>query len=199
MEILDIDFGYLFENLAYHIEQAPLLYVLGFFIFFLILWSQCRRSRKQKRHRRFIRAADRALKRLDEALNTENPGAVQFTILRRVHHFTFEEMVLTALARKGLKIERSKQYTGDGGCDGKFWLNGSLCYIQSKRYGKHINASDVEDFADLCMRNRVKGIFCHTGKTGDKAKQSVTSSIEIISGSRLLDLFLKDEYSFRIE
>ena len=62
----------------------------------------------------------------------------------------FEEMILTALKKRGHKIIRNKKYTGDGGLDGQITMNGVEYLIQAKRYKNHINAAHVREFALIC-------------------------------------------------
>lgn len=106
----------------------------------------------------------------------------------------FEEMVLTALRRKGYRIIRNEGYTGDGGVDGRAYLDDQHYLIQAKRYKGDIHAKDVEEFGKICKRRKGRGLFIHTGKTGDKSKSlAYTLNIEIISGAKLLELLLTPE------
>ncbi len=93
----------------------------------------------------------------------------QFYFLRSVDPFVFEEMILTALKDLGHKIKRNKRYTGDGGIDGRAEIHSMPVFIQAKRYKAHINHVHVAEFRNKCSRNRVKGIFIHTGKTGKQS------------------------------
>lgn len=132
------------------------------------------------------RAAGRVLKRLTTLDRPEK----RLAYLRKIDPFTFEELVLTAFARRGQKIQRNRRYTGDGGIDGQVWINGKRYLIQAKRYRNHINARHVRDFCALVDQQEAWGIFVHTGRTG---KQSRTLADEhervtIISGRRLLKL-----------
>jgi len=118
----------------------------------------------------------------------------QFYYLRGLDAFVFEEMILTSLKRCGFIIIRNDGYTNDGGIDGRAYYKDQHYLIQAKRYKGHIKAQDVDEFAKICKRRKGKGLFVHTGKTGDKAKESAKSKgVEIVSGVRLLDLLLKDE------
>ena len=105
----------------------------------------------------------------------------------------FEEMILTCLKRKGFIIIRNDGYTGDGGIDGRAYYRDQHYLIQAKRYTGHIKANDVKDFAKICKRRKGKGLFVHTGKTGDTAKEAAKEyGVEIVSGIRLLELLLLD-------
>lgn len=115
----------------------------------------------------------------------------QMTHLRQVDPFVFEEMILTAIKRQGHKIQRNKRYTGDGGVDGRCYINGKDYLIQAKRYKAHINPQHVIEFASICRRHNKRGLFVHTGKTGAKSKQvAQNTNLEMISGQRLLNLLL---------
>ncbi len=114
----------------------------------------------------------------------------KFDFLKTTHHFTFEEMILSALKRHGHKIQRSKKYSGDGGIDGQCWINGQHYLIQAKRYKNHINPAHVGQFVGVCRRQDAKGLFIHTGKTGAKSRNIARKyQIKIISGRTLLKLF----------
>ena len=130
-------------------------------------------------------AAERALKKL-ATLQTPQQ---QFYYLRGLSEFVFEDMVMSALEQHGFKIIRNKRYTGDGGIDGRAYLNGQHYLIQSKRYRKYINPAHVFDFSEDCERRKGKGLFVHTGKTGTMSKEiACNTDVEIISGSKLLRL-----------
>lgn len=113
--------------------------------------------------------------------------AKQFSYIRKVDPFVFEEMILTALKDSGFKIKRNKRYTGDGGIDGKVIIDGVMTLIQAKRYKGHIAAQHVTEFEDICRRKGCKGLFVHTGRTGKQAKAN-SNDVAIISGQRMLNL-----------
>ena len=115
----------------------------------------------------------------------------QFYYLRNLDAFVFEEMVLTSLKRKGYIIVRNEGYTGDGGIDGRAYLNGEHYLIQSKRYSGSIHSKDVEELGVICRRRKGKGLFVHTGKTGATARELASKhGVIIISGTKLLELLL---------
>jgi len=110
----------------------------------------------------------------------------------------FEEMILTSLKRKGFIIVRNDGYTGDGGIDGRAYYKDQHYLIQAKRYKGNIHANDVKEFAKICKRRKGKGLFVHTGKTGDTAKEAAKKfNIEIVSGIRLLDLLLSEKVAIK--
>ena len=122
-------------------------------------------------------------------LKRRDPGQ-QIEYLRRVSPFVFEEIILTALKKRGYKVRRNKRYTGDNGIDGRCWIDGKFYFIQAKRYRGYISASDVKDFSALCHRKKAKGLFCHTGKTGKKSIEFLGQNIHMISGDRLIKMLL---------
>ncbi len=118
----------------------------------------------------------------------------QFYYLRGLDAFVFEEMILTSLKNKGFIIVRNDGYTGDGGIDGRAYLNDQHYLIQAKRYTGHVKAKDIEDFAKICKRRKGKGLFVHTGKTGETAmKAARVNKVHVVSGAKLLELLLTDK------
>jgi len=163
-----------FENIVAY----GLVLLIGF------LWLATYYGRKtQWRHRFDARQKLKKLAKIEEPRD-------KFLFLRDVHHFTFEEMILSALKKRGYKIIRNKAYTGDGGIDGKVTIKGRMYFIQAKRYKNHITAAHVEEFAEICRCEEVGGLFVHTGKTGAKAHElAKRHDIRMISGDRLLVMF----------
>jgi len=150
-------------------------------------WLGWRKPSQRRRERQARRI-------LDKLATIPDPGR-KFAYLRKVDPFTFEEMILEALELRGHKVKRNHRYTGDGGIDGRVWLNGELYIIQAKRYSGHITRSHVNDFSYLVENYNCKGLFIHTGRTG-KASHHIAnkdSRISIISGQRLLDLLAYPE------
>ncbi|KKN85069.1 hypothetical protein LCGC14_0282380 [marine sediment metagenome] len=138
--------------------------------------------------RRRAKAAKRVLKRL---AGIDHDGA-KLAYLRRIDPFVFEELVLEAFERRGLKVQRNERYTGDGGIDGRIWSReGNLNLVQAKRYSKHINAQHMRDFIELVNRSGCYGVFVHTGRTGSLSRQLAQAHkrITIVSGAQLLQLF----------
>ena len=127
---------------------------------------------------------------LEKLRKIETPQE-QFYYLRGLDAFVFEEMVMTSLKRKGFIMVRNEGYTGDGGIDGRAYYNDQHFLVQVKRYKGHIKATDIKEFAAISERRKGRGLFVHTGKTGDKAKAIAKElNIEVVSGVRLLDLLL---------
>ncbi len=165
------------------------IYLLSGLILFLIIISAIKLLKKWllNKHRQNIKKAKKILIKLS---SIKNKGSI-LVYLRKIDPFVFEELLLCAYEQKGFKVIRNKRYTGDGGIDGKVVINGSIYLIQAKRYANHINPKHVESFAEICRKQHCKGLFIHTGKTGAKSYQSTKGLIDIISGSRLLDLIAK--------
>jgi restriction system protein len=140
-----------------------------------------------------MRKARKVLKKLHEIAKVPNSNGKLIVYLRKINPFVFEELVLTVIEESNIRIIRNKRYTGDGGIDGIFKVKAGKVLIQCKRYGSYINNADVKD---LCAKVKAGkyhfGIFVHTGKTGDKAKDTmrVENNILFVSGSVLIDLIL---------
>lgn len=142
---------------------------------------------RRLRHRKKIKTAKALIRmfRSWESLDKE-PRIIGY--LRKIDPLVFEELVLTALKDLGAKIKRNTRYTGDGGIDGSFKLNGYKWLVQAKRYSGAINPQHILEFSEVC--NGHKGLFVHTGRTGKKSKDALSPNISIISGDRLVGLVL---------
>lgn len=123
----------------------------------------------------------------------QNTGQ-KFALLRNINPFVFEEMILETFEQRGYKVRRNTRYTGDGGIDGRVWLDGDLFLIQAKRYAGHISAAHVREFCSMVDAKGCKGFFIHTGKTGGASRHLVDgqANVWIISGGRLLELLDPD-------
>ena len=111
-----------------------------------------------------------------------------FVYLRKMNPYLFEELILTALKKGGYKIVRNKAYSNDGGIDGRVYIKGNLYYIQAKRYKAHITKSHVEQLNWACYRDKVGGLFVHTGKTGKGSWKACGHKVTMVSGDNLLTL-----------
>ena len=140
-------------------------------------------------HKRRIRQARRVLDRLAPWVAAGDGGRV-IGYLRKIDPLVFEELVLEAFARAGMRIRRGVRYSGDGGVDGHVWIGGRLCPIQCKRYRNAIDPRHVAAFADLAIHSRAPfAFFIHTGRTGDLSREAARGApVEMVSGSRLLRL-----------
>jgi restriction system protein len=173
------------EGRAFILHEYPLHIAGGIFLLAAVVWLSGRYSRHYwGRHARFQRYAVSALKKLPNMA-----PAQQVSYLRKINPFVFEELILTAFKRLGHKITRNKKYTGDGGIDGRVCINGVDYLVQAKRYRNHISAAHMSEFIDICRREKMKGLFIHTGRTGKLARtRGQDSSVDIVSGQRLLNL-----------
>ena len=131
-----------------------------------------------------------AAKRVITKLQQIEGFGPRLAYLRKIDPFVFEELVLEGFERRGCKVRRNKRYTGDGGIDGRFWIEGQLYLVQAKRYSGHVNAGHMRDFCCLVDEHRCKGIFVHTGRTGKMTRETAQGhpGVSIISGERLLQL-----------
>ena len=163
-------------------EHIP-LELWGFVLAFILLLIAIKYDKK--RHLLCKLEASQQLKRLKK-INTPQE---QINHLRGVNPFIFEEMILTAIKKRGHKIKRNKRYTNDGGIDGQATIKGTDYLIQAKRYKNHIDPAHVRKFANTCKKHNKRGLFVHTGKTGKNSHQiAQNTKIEIISENRLLNM-----------
>lgn len=171
-------FNFIFNN--YIIILIILISIsIGFFI-------------SKKRHHYRIKKSSQILKKIRSFTNP-NIEIKIINYLRKIDPFTFEELLLTAFKESGCNIKRNKKYTGDGGVDGRFSYNGKKYYIQAKRYNGYIKKSDIIEFSFKCRKDKVKGLFIHTGKPVDilKIKEYNLDNIIIINPNDLIIFILK--------
>lgn len=137
-----------------------------------------------------VESSKSALKKIK---SIELPAQV-ITYIRKMDPFTFEEMILTSINRNTfVNIERNKRYTGDGGIDGKFYINGNLFLIQAKSYHGFVKTSDIEDLLKKTTSHNASGsLFIHTGKTSNVAlKRYSEGKVFIVSGHAMVALIQK--------
>lgn len=167
----------------------PSIIKLAFFILILVLLSSITTTRKRKKKIRNIEKGNRIINRINE-FEGEAKEAKAITYLRKIDAYVFEELLLSALEKKGFQISRNKRYSHDGGVDGRATYNGQLYYIQAKRYSKYVSLKHLEAFESIVGNN--KGLFVHTGKTGKNTFNKYrNSNVIIISGSRLIALLFE--------
>lgn len=167
--------------------------LLGLAAVALIAWAKRKLKPKTKAQRQHAYNEKRSwedLKLIRSMAPLENPARV-FAYLRKVDPYRFEEMILSELARRNLRIVRGESYSGDGGIDGQFYLGKQLWLIQAKRYGKFIKQEHVWALDSICQRRKAKGLFVHTGKTPEALRQMQRQcgEVRIISGEELLKFF----------
>lgn len=142
---------------------------------------------------------------LDRLAEIRAAGAVEPQILaylRKVDPTTFEELILEMAERAGCFVTRNTRYTGDGGIDGRFsTMDGFKArqrwIVQAKRYQDAINPQHVHEFADLVNGAQARGLFVHTGRTGNMSRTaSRRADLVILSGFQLA-LVAAGERSFQ--
>lgn len=181
----------IFLDQGYFIPDFILLPFVGIFhiLIILFLYFIYKKSRKKWR----VRASYRYLKKI-RSISGDNKFARTISYLRKIDPFIFEEMILSVIQEQKFKIYRNKKYTGDGGIDGRFKVGRKIYYIQAKRYQSHIAKKHVEEFNYIVARDKVKGVFIHTGKTGKGSKNIASKNVSFISGEKLVN-FLNNNIS----
>lgn len=164
----------------------PVIFVVLLALMIFLFWRFRRQTARERRHRQYRKNAERVYVRLRQ------PGGdgQRMSCLRKINPYVFEELLLLAFERQGYRIQRNSSYSGDGGLDGKVHINGECWLIQAKRYSQAIVPAHVRDFDALLTRMGQRGLFIHTGRTGQKSRDVSrgTQQLEIISGQRLLNL-----------
>lgn len=155
-------------------------------------WVSRIQSRRKRGHRTRQDAAVRRAVRLADIVgqDTQETFARRIAYLRALDPLVFEEMVLDAFQKKGWIVERNTRYSGDGGLDGKVFMDNRWRGIQCKRYKGAIQSAHVDRFArDLQKFGFEQGYFVHTGRTpaGTKHRQG---NVLILSGMELLDFLV---------
>lgn len=152
----------------------------------LLAFFYIRRSVRHRRHKRKQQSARRVLERIKTL-----PGFPQkISYLRKIDPFVFEELLLHAFEDAGFKITRNAKYTGDGGIDGRFWVDGRKFLIQAKRYSSWVSTAHIDQLDALAKEDGSFAVFCHTGKTRKQTLDTYKSHdrVMIISGERLISL-----------
>lgn len=167
---------------------------IGVGLFVLLLFLSLFTGRTWNRHKHNVKKSKKMIKKVGKI---KDPNK-QITYLRKIDHFLFEEVVLSALQSMGFKIKRNSAYTGDGGIDGQVKIKGKWYLIQSKRYSNYIDKTHVEEFANVCKKRRQPGLFIHTGKTGKETSLVFQSSrnIHCVSGHLLSLMFDKKKKKY---
>ncbi len=181
-------------------ETLPWPWLICLVLLFLAARAQYRNFFRSKhkhlspKHRKNVKLSYMKLETLRKIGKEKNSFGRQIKYLRKVDPFIFEDMILSALKERGIKIERNRRYTGDGGIDGRCWIpvagkwsKKKEILIQAKRYSNLIKPEDVQNFSALCRKQGKRGLFIHTGRTGNRSWR-VPGPITIISGQRMLDL-----------
>lgn len=155
-------------------------------------WVSRIQSRRKRGHRRRQDTAGRRAVRLVDIVgqDAQETFARRMAYLRKLDPLVFEEMVLDAFQERGWIVERNTRYSGDGGLDGKVFMDNRWRGIQCKRYKGAIQSAHVDRFArDLQKFGLEQGYFVHTGRTPASAKQR-QGNVLILSGMELLDFLV---------
>lgn len=149
------------------------------------------RKIRNHRHSRNIRRAAVILTKIRK-FRGEHSRARIMAYLRKVSPYVMEELVLTAFESIGIRVRRSRRYSGDGGADGCIFWNNHSYLVQTKRYRGHIDVQHVRNFErTIGKENAAGGLFIHTGRTGRASWDCLKGSrIRILSGDHLLSLLL---------
>lgn len=96
------------------IPYGVLLCVLT--VLFLLFPVLCGRRRRRERasewrHRHYRRKAERVMAQLSSL--PEGGAGVKY--LRKINPYVFEELLLLAFERRGMRVIRNSRYSGDGG------------------------------------------------------------------------------------
>lgn len=148
------------------------------------------------RHLYHIRQAKKIIKKLREIALTPYYEGKIINYLRKINPYVFEELILTVIEESNIRVFRNTAYSGDGGIDGIFKIKQGKVLVQCKRYGKYINAKDVHELSLKVKSDKYfMGIFAHTGKTGDKAKNIGINEKNVIflSGNNLVNIIIGKE------
>lgn len=148
------------------------------------------------KHKYRIRTSKKVIKTIKVIMEDKNNGGRALGYLRKINPYVFEEVILSAIEESNVRVIRNKQYSNDGGIDGKISTKVGKILIQCKRYKSYINNKDVKELIEKVEEHKCSyGIFAHTGKTGDKAKTTAVRSEKIlyISGSNLISLITGDK------
>lgn len=155
-------------------------------------WVSRIQSRRSRSHRKRQDAARRRECTLAEIVGADasETFARRMAYLRTLDPLVFEELVLDAFQKKGWIVERNRRYSGDGGLDGKVFMDNRWRGIQCKRYKGAIQTAHVDRFArDLQKFGLETGYFVHTGRTPAGARHR-QGNVIVVSGAALLDLLL---------
>ncbi len=188
---------YLREIMLYLHAMSYEQFVASLAIFVVVsLFLIHRYSRRYNANHLFhIKNSYRNLKKLRKLRNRQ----IVLSSLARMHHFQFEEILLSSLGGHGeVKIKRGYRYSGDGGVDGEVRIKGiGRVVIQAKRYNQnnYVSCSDVDAFIRLVSRRWFvrRGYFVTTGRVGRKARDLMAAKgqkhgVSFIDGDNLARL-----------
>ncbi len=146
-------------------------------------------------HLYIIKKAKKVLIKIKEIYADKKSGGKALLYLRKINPYVFEELVLTAIENSNIRVIRNKSYSNDGGIDGVFNLKQGKVVVQAKRYKSYINNKHVKEFSSIIKNEEyLFGVFAHTGRTGNKAKNTikVENNMVFISGDLLIKILVGD-------
>jgi len=194
---MDINFPVLnslpdYKVFYHNLISGSYIYIAATCLYFIVLLFFIYRIYRYYKPRWRVKKAKEVLLKIRQFDTTRSHTGV-INYLKKIDPFVFEELLLTCFKEAGCKIKRNRRYTGDGGIDGKVWINGKQHLIQAKRYKGHIKKSHVEEFILLCKRKRKHGLFIHTGKIGRESFSLIQNEnkIENVNDKELVEL-IKD-------
>ncbi len=179
-------------------------------------WVQNVQAHNQGNHRSKFSNAKRRLRTFREDVGQGFPEdrrfASKIAYLRKLDPLEFEELVLQAFADAGYTRLFNRAYSGDGGIDGRVWINdwravdpwfarnaprpplAGWCGIQCKRYSDAVKVEHLRAFPEaLAQANLAAGFFVHTGrtpKTEEPWRSAHLPPVRMVSGKALV-LFLE--------
>lgn len=155
----------------------------------LTAWLHNYDVQHQEGHKQRVLAAKKRFQRLqaiasNPEMTEDQRFATLFAYARKIEPMIFEELVLIAFKAKGFMVRGNAAYTGDGGIDGRVWVEDwrqidpwfsrrhpnrivrGWAGIQCKRYEGAVRREHIRQFPyDLAKAELVAGLFVHTGTT----------------------------------
>lgn len=165
--------------------MIAVFFLLAFVSVVALLLLRKTRGARARRHQRYRQTATRVLLKLPEL-----KAGQQVLYLRKINPYVFEEMILTAIERRGIPVRRNHHYSGDGGADGQFWIGQERWLVQAKRFASAVRPEHVRQFGELAREEKCKGLFVHSGRTGLISVKYFSDypDVLLVSGSSLLQL-----------
>ncbi len=184
-------------------------------------WLHNHEAHAQAGHKERVRAARARLDRLREMASDPHVPEKQrfarcFAYLRKIEPLVFEELILAAFRRAGFTVRVNEAYTGDGGIDGRVWIDDwreidpwyaryrpdtvlrGWAGVQCKRYAGAVQREHLRQFPlDLEREGLIAGFFVHTGTTPHRRNKPTAQEwqerlalppVRMLSGLTLWDL-----------
>lgn len=118
-----------------------------------------RQWRRQARH--FLKTCQKrplSKERLAGFLGTMNP-------------YVFEYLLIEAYRAQRYDTRKIQKASGDGGIDGMVHTHGRWHLVQAKRYRHPVSPAIVSDFASVCARKNMPGLFITTSSYSARVRQ----------------------------